>query len=165
MKKKKTLLNMIRMMMMMMMKTKGSIKDTKGVQPILVIGKVEVNVKVQVKVKVKVVVVAVKVMAAVEVVAVVSIKNIKIYIEQNVDDIDIDDITHLSTYNARHELNAMMRQAFLVNYDFIPSDNKFLQNDGMRVVDQIDKIIGQLNKQAEQIKLYKKVFIYRKFTS
>ena len=76
------------------------------------------------------------------------------YINKKLDDIFIDDVVAESSLTAGHESNAMMRKAYPVKYDFIPSDDKYLNNEGECVVDQIDKIYGHLNNS-----LSRKIFI------
>ena len=44
----------------------------------------------------------------------------------------------------------MMRSVFPVKYQSIPSDDKYLNNTGECVVDQIDKIYGGLNKKLSR---------------
>ena len=66
-------------------------------------------------------------------------------IGQSVDAVFVDGATPAAPFNASHAMNAMTRQAYPVNYEFKQSDKKFLQNDGMCVVDKIDNIYGHLN--------------------
>ena len=49
------------------------------------------------------------------------------------------------SYSAGHESNAMMRNAYPANYELIPPDNKLLQNEGVCVFGQIDRIYGNLH--------------------
>ena len=60
------------------------------------------------------------------------------YIEQWVYEVVIDDASPASSFSATHESNSMMMHAHSGHYEFIPSDNKSLQNHGTCVVDQID---------------------------
>ena len=68
------------------------------------------------------------------------------YMNRGVKSVKVESIVAESSLTAGHESNSMMKRAFLVTYDFIPSDDKYLNNEGECVVDQIDKIYGHLNK-------------------
>ena len=67
------------------------------------------------------------------------------YAIREIEETIISDIFGESSLTAGHESNAMMKRAYPVTYDFIPSDDKYLNNEGECVVDQIDKIYGHLN--------------------
>ena len=68
------------------------------------------------------------------------------YIEQTVDEVDIDSVFIDDDIHSHSEANMMMKSVFPVKYQFIPSDDKYLNNTGECVVDQIDKIYGGLKK-------------------
>ena len=67
------------------------------------------------------------------------------YHDRSVKNVKVDSVVAETSLTAGHESNSMMRRAFPVQYDFIPSDDKYLNNEGECVVDQIDKIYGHLN--------------------
>ena len=67
------------------------------------------------------------------------------YHDRGVKNVKVDSVVAETSLTAGHESNSMMRRAFPVQYDFIPSDDKYLNNEGECVVDQIDKIYGHLN--------------------
>jgi hypothetical protein len=55
-----------------------------------------------------------------------------------------------SIYTPGHESKALMREAFNVEYSFIPADDKHLKTPAFCVPDQIDAIYGNLNKKLSR---------------
>lgn len=55
----------------------------------------------------------------------------------------VSSATPASSYSASSEMHSPMRSASHVIYDFIPSDDKLLKNDGFCVIDQIVGIYGR----------------------
>lgn len=72
------------------------------------------------------------------------------FVETDVVDVFIDDVVVESSYTPGHESNSMMREAFQIEYSFIPADDKHLINPGFCVPDQIDAIYGKLNKKLSR---------------
>ena len=78
------------------------------------------------------------------------------FVEVEVDDVFVDDVITESRYTPGHESKSLMREAFPIEYSFIPADDKHLQSPGSCVPDQIDAIYGQLNKNCRGITLLNK---------
>ena len=67
-----------------------------------------------------------------------------------VEDVFIDDVKEGGDYKAKSPLDAPMKAAQYVEYDFIPSDDKYLQNQGFCVLDQFLGIYGPLIKKLDR---------------
>ena len=50
------------------------------------------------------------------------------YIEKQATGVKVESVVAESSLTAGHESNSMMRRAYPVKYDFIPSDEKYLNN-------------------------------------
>ena len=79
------------------------------------------------------------------------------YKEVMPDDPFIDDISSHDSFNAISESNMTMRSFKVMKYDFIPSDESLLENEGFCVVDQISKIYGPLNNKLTRDNFIKEV--------
>jgi len=68
-----------------------------------------------------------------------------------VTDIFIDDVVPESSFKAKSEKDSMMKKAYPVKYDFIPSDDRHLKHEGECVIDQIVGMYSEQCKNDERL--------------
>jgi len=68
-----------------------------------------------------------------------------------VTDIFIDDVVPESSFKAKSEKDSMMKKAYPVKYDFIPSDDRHLKHEGEFVTDQTVGIYSEQWKNEEKL--------------
>ena len=78
--------------------------------------------------------------------------------DDEVTGVDIDSVFLDKNTKSHSESNMMMKSVHPVKYQFIPSDDKHLNNTGECVVDQIDKIYGHLNKKLSRNNFIKQCY-------
>ena len=54
----------------------------------------------------------------------------------------VDDVADASSVRANNEMDSFMKSVLPYQYEFIPSDNSLLVNEGECVIDQVSKIYG-----------------------
>ena len=72
---------------------------------------------------------------------------VEYWVQRQVNDIDMNTVFIDDDIQPRSEARMIMRRAYPVKYQFIQSEDKYWNNTGECVVDQIDKIYGLLIKQ------------------
>ena len=80
------------------------------------------------------------------------------FIEQKVNSVDVDSVFIDDDIHSHSEANMMMKSVYPVRYQFIPSDDEYLDNTGECVVDQIDKIYGGLSKKISRDNFIKQCY-------
>ena len=80
------------------------------------------------------------------------------FCDDEVTGVDIDSVFIDKDIKSHSESNMMMKSVRPVKYQFIPSDDKHLNNTGECVVDQIDKIYGHLNKKLSRNNFIKQCY-------
>jgi len=63
----------------------------------------------------------------------------------------IGDVADASSVRANNEMDSVMKSVLPYRYEFIPSDNSLLVNEGERVIDQVSKIYGDQIKALGRI--------------